>query len=203
MTDGRACNTLEVFDPATNTWNTPVTTGIPTRRYEHTANIINGKIYLIGGYNGSYPDNVDAFDPSTNTWSTSATSGTFTPRMSLTSSVVNDKIYVLGGMVAVTGLNILNANEIFTPANADVKTNDAVTTNIELSPNPTNGSLTLYNLPASAQVRIENILGETVMELGNIETSDVTLDLSKLPAGTYFARIVTANSVVTKKIVRE
>jgi len=36
----------------------------------------------------------------------------------------------------------------------------------------------------------------------NATASDLTLDLSKLVSGTYYIRFATANSVVTKKIIK-
>ena len=135
------------------------------------------------------------------TWTTASSNGS-SPRYWFTSSVVNDKFFVIGGIDG--GGNIVNTNEVFTPASAGVKNNDAVQSlDMEIAPNPTYGPVTVYNIPAGAHVTIESILGEIVMEVRNTQTSDATIDLSKLPAGTYFARIVTPNSLVMRKIVRE
>ena len=40
-------------------------------RYGHNACILNGKIYVIGGINNSFPNGiniVEAYDPITNSW---------------------------------------------------------------------------------------------------------------------------------------
>jgi hypothetical protein len=76
--------------------------------------------------------------------------------------------------------------------------------NISLSPNPTNGIITAHNTTANIMhVTITNVLGEIVSELPHPNASEFTLDLSKLPPGTYFARFSLANEVVTRKIIKE
>jgi hypothetical protein len=75
---------------------------------------------------------------------------------------------------------------------------------ITLSPNPTNGIIAVHNAPENTRrITLINILGETVIDVTNPETSNFTLDLSKLPPGIYNARFVTPNSVTVKKIIRE
>jgi N-acetylneuraminic acid mutarotase len=114
-------STLQVYDPATNTWTTPVTTGSPSPRMGHTASVVNGKMYVIGGYSSSdkytwFLDRVDVFDPATNLWTTLKTTGTFTVRSGLGSGAINGKIYVLGGSNAVHIDDLDRAYfEVFTP----------------------------------------------------------------------------------------
>ena len=67
----------EVYDPSTDTWQTEAS--MPTPRADLSANVVNGKIYLIGGmeYSSKSPYYVETnitevYDPSTNTWSTAA-----------------------------------------------------------------------------------------------------------------------------------
>jgi N-acetylneuraminic acid mutarotase len=94
--------TVEVFDPAANSWRKM--TDMPTPR-NHIAGIgaIGGKIHVIGGRIGSVfmagADNLDiveAYDPATDSWSA--------PRARMPTlrsgggwGVYNDKIYVGGG----------------------------------------------------------------------------------------------------------
>jgi N-acetylneuraminic acid mutarotase len=115
---GAPTNILEVYDPVTNLWSTPVTTGTFTARDSHTSAVVNGKIYVMGGYDASSPNamtKLEVFDPATNTWSAPATTGTFTGRGGLSSAVVNGKIYVMGG--SHSGLaNTSNTLEVFDPA---------------------------------------------------------------------------------------
>jgi N-acetylneuraminic acid mutarotase len=97
---------VEVYDPLTNTWTAPLTSGALVGRESHTASVIDGKIYIIGGaiYHsdgviGTYEalNTLQVFDPATNTWTTPATSGTFPQRLNHGAAVVAGKIYVFGG----------------------------------------------------------------------------------------------------------
>jgi N-acetylneuraminic acid mutarotase len=112
----RVLSEVDVFDPSTNTWSTPVITGTFTARLLHTSGVIDGKIYVIGGTpNIRDPlttNTVQIFDPETNAWNTPATTGTFTPRSYLASGVVGNKIYVIGGQDTS---RVMNLNEVFTP----------------------------------------------------------------------------------------
>ena len=72
---------------------------------------------------------------------------------------------------------------------------------IELSPNPTSGTLTIQG--AVNSITVTNLLGETVLDVPNPHSQEVTLDLSKLPAGTYFARIATADGTIMRKILKQ
>ena len=74
---------------------------------------------------------------------------------------------------------------------------------LTISPNPTRGIITIQGAPLNdLNISVLNILGETVMELKNSHTSNFTLDLSNLVSGTYYIRFSSANSVVTKKIIK-
>ena len=113
----RVLSTVEVFDPATNTWSAPATTGTFRARLLHTSGVVDGKIYVIGGTpdvrNPLTTDLVQVFDPATNAWSTPATTGTFTPRAYLSGAVVNNKIYVIGGQDTS---QVFNKIEVLTPS---------------------------------------------------------------------------------------
>ena len=85
----------EVYDPKTDTWQTKAP--MPTIRYGISANVVNGKIYLIGGKNASgWIDGVnEVYDPETNSWTTKASMPT--PVYYYASTVVDNKIYIIGG----------------------------------------------------------------------------------------------------------
>jgi N-acetylneuraminic acid mutarotase len=99
-------NTVEIYDPATNSWSTG--TALPTARANLSAAVVNGKIYVIGGASkwnagptwGDVLSTVEVYDPATNAWTT----GTAMPaaRSGLAAVSVNGKIYAVGG----TGLNL-------------------------------------------------------------------------------------------------
>ncbi len=74
---------------------------------------------------------------------------------------------------------------------------------IELFPNPTNGNVTLQNLPLGANIMVMNVLGETVQTENARGNTNLSLDLSNFAPGTYYIRIASGNSVTTKKMVKE
>jgi len=90
----------EVYDPATDSWETRAS--MPTARSCMHANVVGGKIYLIGGEpNGAFNE---VYDPVANTWETktpmpNGTSG-------YASAVVDNKIYIFGATL----------NQIYDPA---------------------------------------------------------------------------------------
>jgi N-acetylneuraminic acid mutarotase len=81
----------EVYDPATDTWETKAP--MPTARDVLQANVVGGKIYLIGGYpNGTLNE---VYDPENDSWTNRAR--TPTGAIGYSSAVTNNKIYVVGG----------------------------------------------------------------------------------------------------------
>ncbi len=112
--------TVEVYDPATNTWSTAAP--MPTARYSLASVTVNGKIYAIGGEVAGPPlkvkgkiyptigaavNTVEVYDPATNTWSTAAHMPT--ARCSLAVATVNDNLYAIGGANGSVYLNTVEA----------------------------------------------------------------------------------------------
>ena len=67
--------TVDVFDPATNSWSTVAGAVNPAPRAAAGTAVVNGKVYLVGGcIDGSCPDsdNLVIFDPESGTFSTGA-----------------------------------------------------------------------------------------------------------------------------------
>jgi N-acetylneuraminic acid mutarotase len=94
---GPAFNTLEVYDPATDTWDT-TKTDMPTARANLATCVLNGKIYAMGGGRSFWWTplvTVEVYDPVTDTWTSQPDMPR--PRMGLTASVVDGRIYVIGG----------------------------------------------------------------------------------------------------------
>jgi N-acetylneuraminic acid mutarotase len=97
----RVVGTHEVYDPATNTWETR--SPMPTARNHAAVGVVNGKIYVIGGRLGNAfigraanTDVVEGYDPATDQW-TATLSRMPTPRSALTWGTYKGKIYVAGG----------------------------------------------------------------------------------------------------------
>jgi len=69
---------------------------MPTPRGYLSSSVVNGKIYVIGGYTGKdMLSTVEEYDPVKDTWARK--SDMPTARCDLTTSVVNGKIYAIGG----------------------------------------------------------------------------------------------------------
>lgn len=93
---------VEVYDPATDTWDAKTKSPMPTLRADLCANVVNGKIYCIGGkkYWGVDPfyqelNTTEVYDPARNTWTTKSPMPI--PVLGAASAVLDGKIYVIGG----------------------------------------------------------------------------------------------------------
>ncbi|MEL6142528.1 MAG: kelch repeat-containing protein, partial [Bacteroidota bacterium] len=58
-------NKLTVFDPATNTWTELADMPVSL---ETKGKVINGVLYVFGGFNGSVSNRIDKYDIATDTW---------------------------------------------------------------------------------------------------------------------------------------
>ena len=108
--------TMDVYDPATDTWDT-TKKPMPTNRSEFCACVVDGKIYAIGGvpsYEKMPLGTVEVYDPLTNSWDVSKTPMP-TPRTSQACGVIDNKIYIAGG-TAFSSLKASNKLEIYDPA---------------------------------------------------------------------------------------
>jgi N-acetylneuraminic acid mutarotase len=85
----------EVYDTETDTWTTKEP--LPTPRWGASANAVNGKLYIIGGFgaDGAPTDVTLVYDLETNTWATQASMPTSLGGHA--SVVVNSRVYVFGG----------------------------------------------------------------------------------------------------------
>jgi len=94
---------VNAADTVENTWETMAP--MPTARQGPGLAVVNGKIYAIGGYNGSILNTNEMYDPATNTWITKKSMPTL---RSFATAVFHNKIYCIGG---ADGLN-----EVYDPA---------------------------------------------------------------------------------------
>ncbi len=101
-------NTVEEYDTSNNTW--AVKADMPTARSNLGVVYTDGKIYAIGGTDGSPLSTVEIYDPVLDTW----TSGSSMPtaRSEFGISLSDGKIEVMGG---VNGSNNLKALEEYDP----------------------------------------------------------------------------------------
>ncbi len=80
----------------------------------------------------------------------------------------------------------------------------AALSSIKVSPNPATGRVTISGLRKGiSSMAIVNVLGASVMELRPEGRSSLPVELSSLPAGSYFVRIEAVNSVSTIRLVKE
>jgi len=91
-------STLEVYDPATDTWTTRAR--MPVATCVAGACVLNGKIYVMGGVPGGLVHDpavstVQEYDPATDTWKRKANLPT--ARACLSVSAVGGRVYAIGG----------------------------------------------------------------------------------------------------------
>jgi len=109
------CSINEVYDPQTDTWESK--TPMPTNRSQLIANVVDGKIYLIGGRTGGQFTTVDlneVYDPETDTWITKAPIPY--PVVQYASAVVDDKIFIMGGQDEFADTVNLDLVQVYDPS---------------------------------------------------------------------------------------
>jgi len=89
---------------------------LPTARYDLSAAVVNGKIYVMGGQATGVGEGapaspkVEEYDPMTDSWDTTKASMP-TARNSFSSSTANSKIYVFGGQTHAVTTSISSVEE--------------------------------------------------------------------------------------------
>ena len=85
----------DAYDPAADNWQQMA--AMPTARHRHAAVVLDGKIYVTGGFtsSGEASNAVEAYDPVADTWTTLASLSK--TRRYHASAVVCGKLYVFGG----------------------------------------------------------------------------------------------------------
>lgn len=113
---------VEKFSPSENTWT--LETYLPTPRKHLSVNVINDRIYALGGWDGSKTvSTLEVFNPSTGVWETKAPMPT--SRGWFATGVVDGKLYVLGGYRTATGTSAsINTVEVYDPLTDSWHTSD-------------------------------------------------------------------------------
>ncbi|KAJ1527178.1 hypothetical protein ONE63_008709 [Megalurothrips usitatus] len=96
------CSDIIYFDAESNRWHKPVTTGdIPTGRRSHSSFIVNGMLYVFGGYNGlteEHFNDLHQFNPQTCEWKQIHPHGKPPVRRRRQSCIpIKNKVYIFGG----------------------------------------------------------------------------------------------------------
>jgi N-acetylneuraminic acid mutarotase len=115
MTAHLGLPTVEAYDPTTDQWTTKA--DLPTPRHGLATSVVEGKIYTIGGFDGTNHATVEMYDPTTDTWTPKAELPTL--RSHVCTGVVNGKIYAIGGWDSVSeddGHKAFATVEVYDPA---------------------------------------------------------------------------------------
>jgi N-acetylneuraminic acid mutarotase len=87
-------SSIECLDPLTGEWS--VVASMSTARCDHGVGVVDGKLYIVGGRDGTNSlSSVECFDSSTEEWSVVAPMST--PRHMHGVAVVDGKLYAVGG----------------------------------------------------------------------------------------------------------
>jgi N-acetylneuraminic acid mutarotase len=113
---GKPLNTVEAYDPGSNTWTTVAP--LPTaRQVLAAAGGADGRIYAIGGVGGAndyYLHTVEAYNPGSNSWSTVAPLPTARGFLAAAAGA-DGRIYAIGGYNPNNG-GLLNTVEAYDPS---------------------------------------------------------------------------------------
>jgi N-acetylneuraminic acid mutarotase len=107
-------STLPLVWAAEDSWTT--LEPMPSARSDLGVAVVDGKIYAIGGHNGSHLSTNEMYDPLTDTWTTKTPMPTV--RSSFGIAVVQDKIYVIGGVTGPSdseSSGITDVTEVYDP----------------------------------------------------------------------------------------
>jgi hypothetical protein len=108
-----------------NTWTSGAP--MPTALVGGAAAVLEGQIYVVGGFNGSaIVTNTQVYNPATNVWSTGVPLPT--PLGDVASAVVNNVLYVIGGSGSTTGSPVTNTVYAYNPKTKTWSTKAAMPT---------------------------------------------------------------------------
>jgi len=200
-------NTLEVYDPITNTWDS-TKTDMPARRIYLEAAAVDGLIYVFGG--STNPNNL----PESTVWEYNPVTNIYkevSPMplglMHAASGEVNGKIYNFGGFETAIVFPFIASSTVFEydPDNDPLVEIEKWDTNLPSAfslhqnyPNPFNPTTNIeFSIPQSEFVtlKVYNILGQEVATLVSERLSagqyKYDWDASGLASGVYLYRLET------------
>lgn len=106
-TGGERFGQVQIYDPATDTWDNASAPTMPTPVSNLCAAVIGTSIYVPGGWTGTVTeDALQVFDTATNSWSIVATDPLPAARYGSACANHNGKLYVFGGWDGAAGTNI-------------------------------------------------------------------------------------------------
>ncbi len=180
---------IAIVGATEDSWTT--LTPMPTVRRDFGVAVVDGKIYAIGGYNGSYLSTNEMYDPITDTWTTKASMPI--ARKDFAIAVYQNKIYIIGGIlqdIGRTGLNQVydpltdtweNRTSMLTPRNG-------------LCANVVNGKI--YLIGGSRDVSNPTINPPSEKNEVYDPTTDTWTTKAEIPIGVaYYATAVVDNKI--------
>jgi N-acetylneuraminic acid mutarotase len=144
-------NTVEAYDPATDTWEYKASMRL--RRACPGAAAVGGKIYVMGGAASTSVthNSLEIYDPATDSWTDG--SSMITPRYGPAVGVIAGKIYVIGGLDHNKA--DVNTGEVYDPA--------------------TNTWSAATNMPSARGQAFGGVVGDTLFVIGGfIDENSVT-----------------------------
>jgi hypothetical protein len=158
--------------------------GLPTG-YNYACNIAN--CTYNGGNNGC-----------ANVYGTTATTGTYPITIDVDATVL---VTLIPGLpptpvtqsVSFGGYKIIVGNAGIVSTSFDA---------VSLFPNPAQDAITLSGVQAKTII-LSNLNGQVLVEMEDISSSEVTLNISSFDKGIYFVSVVGLDGVVSKKFIKE
>jgi N-acetylneuraminic acid mutarotase len=182
-------NVLERYDPVSNTW--AALAPMPTVRTSFAVGVINGKLYVVGGWTFCAPcglpiPDLDVYDPVTNTWASKAPTPTAVGGPG--GGVINGKFYLVGGRLDnVTAVGTL---QVYDPSTDTWTTQPSMpTARYALGAGVVNGILYAVSGNDSAQLRLITV--EAYDPVSNNWTT-----VAPIPAAAYQPTPATINEVM-------
>jgi N-acetylneuraminic acid mutarotase len=146
--------TVEVYDPANNTWIIGKS-AMPSPRGSFFAALVGDAIYAIGGYDGTnYLSTAEKYDVANDAWSTVAAMPTARGTR-LTGGVIGQRIYAVGGKNA--GNEALNTVEEYDPA--------------------TDQWTTMTPMPTARTAATASVLEDTLFVFGGLAADNTVLNV--------------------------
>jgi N-acetylneuraminic acid mutarotase len=185
----------EVYDPFTDTWETKKP--MPTPRTQLDANVVNGKIYLIGGRTGGQYTTTalnEVYDIATDSWTTKAP--ILNPVVQYASAVVDDKIYIIGGQNEFAHPMTLALVQIYDPATDTWSFGTPMPTAVEsAAAGATTGVMAPKGIYVIGGLPYKNVDGIKINQVYNPENDSWTVGAS-MPTARYGLCVAVVNDMI-------
>lgn len=90
-----------------------------------------------------------------------------------------------------------------TSAVTSIKKTNSASSKISISPNPSHSTFQISNLEKIKRISIRNILGNEIMNVENVDSPSINVDLSAQLPGVYFLVVQNDTEIIYSKMVKE